>query len=229
MQIPKPQLKKENTVPMIGQDWEMLLPSFADEKEQDELSKTRLALRKAQSIVREQQERINLLEKLSLTDELTGLTNRRGFYAAFDRELSLARRDARNQGILVMIDLDGFKDINDTWGHQTGDAYLCAVAQALHKNTRASDIVARLGGDEFGILMTHVDEHVGAKRLTELEQAFRKSEMTNQARAPHRLALRASFGFASYTGGDVADAVMESADLRLYAHKARSRDIIAVG
>jgi len=228
MQIPKPQLKKEMPSAIIGQDWEMLLPAFTDDDELSDPGKTRATLRQAQTIMRAQEKRIHLLEKMALTDELTGLANRRGFTAAFERELSLARRDAKASGILVMVDLDGFKGINDEWGHQVGDAYLRAVARALQEGVRTTDIVARLGGDEFGLLITHIDEEIGAKRVMKLEQDFNKSTMMQHEFMSMRLPLRASFGFAAYSGDDGAEAVIRSADLRLYAHKARNKKFTAV-
>lgn len=224
MQIPKPQLKKEMPSAIIGQDWERLLPAFSGDNELGDPAKTRATLRQAQMIMRAQEKRIRALEKMALTDELTGLANRRGFTAAFERELSLARRDSGAKGILVMVDLDGFKEINDKCGHPVGDEYLRAVAQALQKGVRVSDIVARLGGDEFAILITNIDEATGAKRIAKLEQDFNKSVMQRDL-PPQRLALRASFGFAAYSGDDSAEAVMRSADLRLYAHKARNKKL----
>ena len=227
MHIPKSQLKEDTRSTVIGQDWNTLLPSFIDDQELGDPDKTRVALLQAKSIMRAQEQRIHLLEKMALTDELTGLANRRGFYAVFNRELSLAQRDVNSGGVLVMIDLDGFKEINDKWGHQTGDSYLRTVAQTLQESVRTSDVVARLGGDEFGILMTHVDEKNGAKRVAKLEAAFNKSAMMYHGRVPQRLALCASFGFAPYAGGDSVDGVIQSADLRLYAHKARNKTLIA--
>ena len=211
------------TLPATGQGWELLLPDAAGDLAYDELHETRTALQRAETVMRAQQERIRQLEQLAVTDELTGLANRRGFAAAFERELSLARRDTGYCGILVMIDLDGFKAINDTWGHQAGDAYLCTVAEVLRESVRESDTVARLGGDEFALLLTHMDEKNGAKRLAKLEQAFAKQALTLRERIP----LRASFGYASYAGSDSADLVIQRADVRLYAHKARSKQLKA--
>ena len=216
--LSKEQLKQDIRPAFIGQDWEMFLP--AADREEDNAA----ALRQAETIIRAQEERIRLLETMARTDELTGLVNRRGFTAAFDRELSLARRDAAHSGMLAMIDLDGFKSINDKFGHQAGDAYLRAVAQALQECLRSTDIVARLGGDEFAVLLTHMDEKAGVKRLAKLEQLFNSRSVLWNGK---RLMLRASFGVAAYGGGDSAETVMQSADVRLYAHKARNRTLIA--
>jgi diguanylate cyclase (GGDEF)-like protein len=209
----------------IAEGWKAFSSSAPGESEAlgdgaDEAISLRAALRQAESVIHAQEERIRLLEETALTDELTGLLNRRGFLAAFAREQALARRDADNEGLLVMIDLDGFKAINDTWGHVTGDAYLRAVADCLKDAVRASDTVARLGGDEFALLIAHVDEDAGARCLARIEKAFHKKVALAQ-----KLPLRASFGFASYTGLHKADAVMRVADLRLYARKVRAKKL----
>jgi diguanylate cyclase (GGDEF)-like protein len=221
----KEQTSQDILPPALGQGWEVFLPQPDHENRKvgdfsgAGLNDTNAALRQAEIVIRAQEERIRHLEEMAVTDELTGLANRRGFSAAFERELALARRDADYGGILVMLDLDGFKGVNDQWGHQTGDAYLCAVAQVLGESLRSSDIAARLGGDEFALLLTHMDEISGAKRLAKLEQSFGRRALILRDRIP----LRASFGFAPYTCGDSAEAVMQIADLKLYAHKARNK------
>ena len=220
--LTKPQTATEVSHAVIGQNWGLLQPT--DDMPAYDLTETRAALHQAEIVMRAQEERIRTLEALALTDELTGLNNRRGFGVAFERELSLARRDSGCAGILVMIDLDGFKEINDKAGHQAGDTYLRAVGQTLQETVRASDTVARLGGDEFALLLTRMDEKTGAKRLAKLEQAFCKRSVVLHEAVP----FRASFGFAPYTGINTAEDVMHAADIRLYAHKARNK-MLTVG
>jgi len=101
-----------------------------------------------------------LREKLSLisfTDELTGLYNRRGFFALADRQLKVANREKKGM-FLISSDLDDLKDINDTLGHMEGDAAISATAGILKNSFRESDIIARLGGDEFVIMATENPE-----------------------------------------------------------------------
>lgn len=88
------------------------------------------------------------VRQLSLTDELTGLLNRRGFFILAEQQLKLARR-LNTSCWIVFIDVDGLKTVNDTLGHEIGDALIQSAAQVLKKTFRESDIVARLGGDEF--------------------------------------------------------------------------------
>ncbi|MDR3425429.1 MAG: GGDEF domain-containing protein [Alphaproteobacteria bacterium] len=199
--------------------WQLFMPAVAGEQDLGDLIETRAALQQAEILIRAQEERIRILEERTQTDELTGLANRRGFRLAFERELHLARRNADCNGILMMLDLDGFKAINDKWGHQAGDVYLRAVAQALRAGVRATDTVARLGGDEFALLFPSMDEKTGLKRLAKLELIFRK----RAAALPETVPLRASFGLAPYTGSDRPEVVIRTADLRMYAHKARNK------
>lgn len=111
------------------------------------------------------------VRRLSLTDELTGLWNRRGFFALAEQELKAARR-AKKIHALFYMDLDGLKQVNDAYGHETGDALLRDAARVLRATFRESDIVSRLGGDEFAILATNsAQSEIVLRRLqTALEQ-----------------------------------------------------------
>jgi diguanylate cyclase (GGDEF)-like protein len=178
------------------------------------------ALTEAEHVIHTQAEHIRQLESLAMTDELTGLLNRRGFVMSLHRELALARRDNAAEGVLIMVDLDGFKTINDMWGHSVGDDYLQAVAHTLLNCVRSSDVVARLGGDEFVILFTRMTESIGLQRLAKLEKSF-NSRMIQFGDKP--LPLRASFGLSPYSGIDSPETILTNADLKLYAHKASRR------
>jgi diguanylate cyclase (GGDEF)-like protein len=98
------------------------------------------------------------LGNLALTDELTGLSNRRGFMAIAERQLKIGRRTGR--GILLFfLDIDGMKEINDSFGHGEGDLALKRVAKALKMTFRDSDVIARLGGDEFAVLAIEASDN----------------------------------------------------------------------
>jgi diguanylate cyclase (GGDEF)-like protein len=212
---------------LLQKDWQPIVPmAVLPPQEGYDLDTARLALNNAQRVIHAQEERIRQLENLALTDELTGLLNRRGFTLALERELSFARRDSSARGVLVMIDLDGFKSINDLWGHSAGDDYLQAVAHALLGSVRMNDVVARLGGDEFAILFTRMDEEAGMRRMDKLEKSFNSRMMQWNDKT---LPLRASFGLSAYTGMDTPDAIIEAADLKLYAHKSRRNSLSRVG
>ena len=114
--------------------------------------------------IKEQAQRIKKLEKLSNTDELTRILNRRGFMHEFDRELDRVTRDKSQGGLLIMIDLDNFKSINDAHGHDAGDAALKLVAKTLDSDIRTMDVTARLGGDEFVILFANTNRKQALER-----------------------------------------------------------------
>jgi diguanylate cyclase (GGDEF)-like protein len=163
------------------------------------------------------QARVEYLEGLSVTDELTGLLNRRGFLEQLDRALASARRGGPH-GVLMMCDLDGFKQINDLHGHLVGDEVLCQVGGLLARHVRRSDAVARLGGDEFAIVL--VAAHLAAARrkayaLAQLVVATSFTVSTGEVK------LGVSFGLAPYTGDEAADRLMNRADMSMYGQKRR--------
>lgn len=173
-------------------------------------------LSQAHRVISEQRERIAYLESLSLTDELTGLINRRGFEQALRRELAEASRHANAQGVLVMIDVDEFKTINDVHGHLAGDRYLRRVAQILTENVRAMDLVARLGGDEFAILMPRVDEADGRQRAHKLIAFANGQSVPWECQA---LPVKLSQGTHVYTGAERPEEIILRADRKLYENK----------
>ncbi|MBP2314055.1 GGDEF domain-containing protein [Azospirillum soli] len=174
----------------------------------------------AKAMIAEQQERIAYLESLTMTDELTGLLNRRGFYSHFRRELASARRNGTAGGVLVMIDLDGFKAINDTHGHLAGDSYLRQVARLIVGAVRQEDVVARLGGDEFAVLLTNTDAETGAARARQLaEQAHGQHAEWGGAELP----IRFSIGIQAYGSEDHEDDVIRQADVKMYGDKGERR------
>ncbi|MFV3128493.1 GGDEF domain-containing protein [Niveispirillum sp. KHB5.9] len=183
------------------------------------LQDTIMRLREAEAKITEQKERIEHLETLSMTDELTSLLNRRGFVDAFGRELASSRRNGVG-GVLVIIDLDGFKAINDTHGHLCGDWYLRQVARTLKENVRAHDIVARFGGDEFAVLLTDTDQAQGMARADALSAIFNAAICQWQML---ELPLRGSFGTQAYGPGDQEEDVIRRADAGMYRAKRQAK------
>jgi diguanylate cyclase (GGDEF)-like protein/PAS domain S-box-containing protein len=117
------------------------------------------------------------LKILSRTDSLTSLLNRRAFSSEVKRRLDHHKRTGRTAALLY-IDLDNFKDVNDTLGHAIGDDVLCTIAQIIKTNTRQSDIVARLGGDEFVVWLEETDETSAELKANDLiEQCQQLSEL----------------------------------------------------
>lgn len=169
-----------------------------------------------QEAVRLEQER-DKLQQLAHTDALTGLRNRRGLEEAVNA--LLAQRTADRVVALYVIDLDGFKAINDAHGHDAGDALLLAVAHRLRRTMRAGDLVARLGGDEFVVVasgMTHADQAQHVAQL--IHGAFLPPfEVAGQ-----RQTLRAAVGWATAPDdGDQWQTLFTQADGAMYANKAQ--------
>jgi diguanylate cyclase (GGDEF)-like protein len=147
------------------------------------------------------------LELLATTDELTGLPNRRRFFAELEREAATARR-YRSPLSLLLIDLDNFKQINDTFGHTIGDQALDTVGKTIERRLRAPDLVARLGGDEFAVLLPQTDRVAATALARELE------ERIGRALAPP-LRTSASTGISTLDH-DQRGELLEEADRLLY-------------
>ena len=163
--------------------------------------------------VRERLERERqALRNVALSDPLTGVPNRRLLLSRVEYEIARHRR-ARHSFALVMLDLDGFKLLNDRFGHAAGDELLCDVAAALTQTMRAQDTVARLGGDEFCVLAPETD---GPRTLP---LAQRIAETVAEATAGIET-LSASVGVAVFPqDGTSASALLSAADARLLAAK----------
>ncbi len=173
----------------------------------------------AEQRISELSARVKLLESLAVTDELTGLLNRRGFQDMLYRNLASATRH-NETGVLAFIDLDEFKQINDTYGHAAGDAVLRKIGQFLRRNIRTTDYAARLGGDEFALLYVR-GEHARAR-----ERARELNEKLNGLVVPwegHSIEVRASIGMASYDKDSTAMELLDLADRAMYRDKSRPR------
>lgn len=158
---------------------------------------------------------------LALHDSLTGLPNRVQFHQHLERAVARVKRHATKMAVFC-IDLDRFKDVNDTLGHATGDALLEEVAARLKESVREIDLVGRLGGDEFAIVAEEVETPEGAMRLarrvcTALGAAYQVNG--------HEITTSASVGIAlGPAEGEPPDALLKNADLALYRAKEDGRN-----
>ena len=158
-------------------------------------------------------------------DALTGLANRALFFDRLRHCLAQARRERYPVGVLV-LDMDGLKQINDVYGHRAGDAALRELALRLAGAARESDTVARLGGDEFGVVLSRVEDRDGALNLAERVAGQLRREMGFEGGL---LPLEASVGLALFPDdADQPDTLVEAADRRMYAAK-RLRKRAAAG
>lgn len=156
------------------------------------------------------------LRSLSLIDELTGLYNRRGFLRLADQHLKLAHRTKRGS-LLVFADVDNLKQINDTFGHQEGDAALVHTAEILRASFRASDVIARIGGDEFAILAIEASQD-SAQFLTDRLQE-RLKEYNAQQKRPYRFSISAGMACLDPANMVSLEELMGLADRALYEQK----------
>ncbi len=160
------------------------------------------------------------LERLATTDGLTGVCNHRHFYTRLEQEFN---RSERYEAPLstIMVDVDNFKDINDTYGHRVGDDILKELAGILRQTIRKSDIAARYGGDEFALLLPQTDSK-GA--LCEAQRILRAVE-EHDFESLHGSAIVISYGIASFPDEGIkkSEDMVRVADRRLYAMKAKNR------
>lgn len=170
--------------------------------------------------MRDQAQTITDLERQAITDPLTGLFNRRGIDRALTSALSAARRYGE-QGVLLSLDLDGFKFVNDSYGHAAGDTVLRQVARTLAENIRDTDSVGRVGGDEFVVLLTRVSQDQGVARARLLAEHVNSTMVNIEGRA---ILLRASFGIQAYGSEDDGAAILNSADEDMYRNKRMRSD-----
>ncbi|MDP3120607.1 MAG: diguanylate cyclase [Sulfuricurvum sp.] len=158
------------------------------------------------------------IELLSVTDPLTKLYNRQKFNEVFEEMLMRQHWTEDNTFGLLIADVDYFKNVNDTYGHQVGDAVLIAMADTLTGAIRTSDILARWGGEEFVILLPDMDMEKAALVADKYRQAI------EQMNIPEVGLITASFGVTVFSKGDTQEKMMYRADLGLYRAKKNGRN-----
>jgi diguanylate cyclase (GGDEF)-like protein len=164
-------------------------------------------------------------ERDLLTDELTGLANRRGLAAAVARQLAIVRRSGSSAAIL-MLDLDNFKYVNDALGHRVGDQVIAAVGRALCEELRDGDVAARLGGDEFAAVLHDTDLEGAAACAQRLCDLIRNSQLCPGVR-PGQITVSVGVAPLAPTE-DSWDRALANADAAMYAAKENGRDGYAV-
>ena len=172
------------------------------------------------------------LQRSGFTDVLTGWHNRRYLMVRLLEELARARRDSTRL-VCLMLDIDHFKAVNDTWGHAAGDAVLSELAQRIDGQVRKSDVAARYGGEEFVVLMPNTDTSAAmllAERIREAIAATPVELPRGQA-----VTMTTSIGIAAAEPGPSdtdlkteGDALLARADVALYRAKSAGRDRIEV-
>ncbi|WP_247118598.1 GGDEF domain-containing protein [Kordiimonas marina] len=160
--------------------------------------------------------RLRELEDVADTDALLPVPNRRAFVRELNRMISFAQRYG-TPSTLMFIDLNDMKQINDKYGHETGDKALLHVAQLLTENVRSTDVVGRLGGDEFGVILAQADEEVGQMKADTLTKLIAEHPFHTPGGDEIRMSL--AYGTYTFRQGDQPDEALDRADKAMYAHK----------
>lgn len=166
-----------------------------------------------------------LVQEQAVTDELTGLANRRQFLDALEHELTRSARTGETTSLLL-CDLDDFKLVNDRYGHPAGDEALRVVGRVLRDTVRELDVPARLGGEEFAVVLPNTTLD-GAVRLAErIRVAIEQAAIVVGG---HRIAVTVSLGVAAHADGETLDELMQQADRCLYAAKEAGKNVVVSG
>ncbi|MCF6232903.1 MAG: GGDEF domain-containing protein [Rhodobacteraceae bacterium] len=155
--------------------------------------------------------------KLAKIDLMTGLLNRNSFIARFEN-----RRRSAGKGALLMLDLDHFKQVNDNFGHQQGDAAIVAVVDCLVQTTREEDVLGRLGGEEFGVFLAHVDAGQARDLAEHIREAVEGIRFEPKPGLFHPLTI--SIGVVMVEGVQLIDDLIHVADERMYVAKQSGRN-----
>lgn len=166
------------------------------------------------------------LEETARTDSLTGLPNRRAIEEWATKQIKGAARHGFPVWV-VIADLDFFKKINDTYGHEAGDTVLRTFGQVMKDNSRSSDVCGRLGGEEFAYILTHVTREDIAATIERLRGYFEEQEFTFGG---EKVKVTASFGVAGFEGQEEPDfaSLAREADKALYAAKRAGRNQVCI-
>lgn len=159
------------------------------------------------------------LKNLSITDPLTGVYNRRFFVERLNQEIKRANRYGDIFSV-IMLDLDHFKSINDTFGHSKGDEVLIGTANTIKSRIRVTDVLARWGGEEFVILLPSTDLNGATVLANDIREKLHQKDYSIGRK------VTCSFGVYQYLPGDTVDSMMTKVDSSLYQAKAAGRDCI---
>ncbi|MEQ9462602.1 MAG: GGDEF domain-containing protein [Haliea sp.] len=175
-------------------------------------------------LYRRQRRLTALLRQESRTDHLTLIPNRRHFFELLESNTAMASRYGQPL-CLAVLDVDHFKDVNDTYGHTAGDEVLVAIAAAMQSRLRRSDSVGRLGGEEFGVLLPMTSLQAGAVIIERLRQQVAALQFPGLQPPP---LVRCSIGVAEYVADMSAEAFYHEADTALYRAKEAGRNCVAL-
>jgi diguanylate cyclase (GGDEF)-like protein len=166
-------------------------------------------------------ELITKIQSLSITDELTGLYNRRGFFQFAMARMEVVQRNADMHPVILFLDMDGLKAINDTYGHKEGDRAIQIFAKILKNTLRKEDTIGRVGGDEFIVFSTIRSKDLAPHLVTRLRKAI--DEYNDRTRLPYRVECSMGHIVMEETTRECFDAAIQSADTALYEEKIKKK------
>ena len=169
------------------------------------------------------QQNLEVVRTESLTDPLTGLSNRKFFDESLDRLIAGATEHSEPLSLL-MTDIDHFKVFNDTWGHLTGDQVLRLVAQSVKHNVKGQDIAARYGGEEFAVILPNTVLRSGLTVADHIRRAVMSKELMKRSTGQNLGRVTISIGVAQLHRGDTSQSLIARADACLYAAKRNGRN-----
>nr|WP_294501368.1 diguanylate cyclase [uncultured Rhodopila sp.] len=163
------------------------------------------------------------LKKEATVDVLTGLCNRKAFTARLRKALAEAKADGSAVSLL-MIDVDHFKSVNDTYGHPTGDLFLRLIGRVLSESIKGRDISARYGGEEFAVLLVKANLKAGTTVANEIRLLLEKKQILRSKADGQPVGITVSIGVAEFRSTETAASLIDRADVALYQAKALGRN-----
>jgi diguanylate cyclase len=170
----------------------------------------------ADRYAREMSKKAEELKMVAMKDGLTGLYNRK----AFDIKIADALEKARETGApltLILLDVDSFKEINDTFGHVAGDKILEKVGQSLRETFRENDFLVRYGGDEFVVLIERLTKEMAQRRVSDFRKNLAKKRFVSREKG--EITISVSAGVAAAGSGDTLESMLDRADKAMYSEK----------
>lgn len=220
----------ENTLPEADSQGELqsVLSRLVDESQRMASMTNNLteSLQVSQAQVKELNDELEKVRKQSLMDPLTAIANRR----AFESRISAQIEHSETTGsafCLVLADIDKFKSVNDTFGHQIGDAVLKGFASNLVENTKGQDLVARFGGDEFAIILPDTKLVDAYNLMVGIKHKFTSINFAPEGAGHDRVKSSASFGISQYKGGRSVKTMVADADAQLNESKLKGRNRVS--